>query len=394
MFPFLTAGALPYDPPWERESLESRLAAIDRDTTCIVWLYEKPDTSTFRYRVYNMVESLTSDPARRATAAWFAVDEIAALLPRLSAIDTLVLTRVRYDASVARLITAAKSQGVRVLFDCDDLVFDTRYVHLLLDTLDQDTKPAAAWDWWFAYVGRIEATARLCDGAITTNRFLAEQLTETVTGPVCIVPNFLNRRQQEVSETLLAAKRARGFTGEGPVTIGYFSGTPSHNRDFAIVAPALARLLDRDPDVRVQIVGFMEAIGPLAAHADRVNRVPLHDWINLQRLIAEVEINIAPLQENVFTNCKSELKFFEAAIVGTWTLATPTMPFKRAIRSADMGRLTRAEDWDRALAEAVTLVRCPTRYAPLAEANAAAVREAYGWDRFADRILGATVRND
>ena len=394
MFPFLTAGALPYDPPWEREPLESRLAAIDRDATCIVWLYEKPDTSTFRYRVYNMVESLVSDPTRRTAAAWFSVDEIAALLPRLPEIDTLVLARVRYDATVARLITAAKSQGVRVLFDCDDLVFDTRYVHLLLDTLDQDTKPAAAWDWWFAYVGRIEATARLCDGAITTNRFLAEQLTETVTGPVCIVPNFLNRRQQEVSETLLAAKRARGFTGEGPVSIGYFSGTPSHNRDFAIATPALARLLDRDPDVRVRVVGFMDSTGPLAAHAERVERVPLHDWINLQRLIAEVEINVAPLQENVFTNCKSELKFFEAAIVGTWTLATPTIPFKRAIRSADMGRLTRAEDWDRALAEAVTLVRCPARYAPLAEATAAAVRDAYGWDQFADRILEATVRND
>ena len=394
MFPSLTAGALPYDPPWEREPLEARLAAIKRDTTSIVWLYEKPDTSTFRYRVSNMVEAIASDPARRATATWFAVDEIAALLPRLPAIDTLGLARVRYDADVARLIAAAKAQGVRILFDCDDLVFDTRYVHLLLDTLDQDTKPAAAWDWWFAYVGRIEATARLCDGAITTNPFLAEQLAETVPGPVCIVPNFLNRRQQEVSETLLAAKRARGFAGEGPVTIGYFSGTPSHNRDFAIVNPALTRLLDRDPDVRVQVVGFMDATGPLAAHVGRVDRVPLHDWINLQRLIAEVEINVAPLQENVFTNCKSELKFFEAAIVGTWTLATPTMPFKRAIRSADMGRLTRAEDWDRALAEAVTLVRCPARYAPIAEANAAAVRDAYGWDRFADRILEATVRND
>ena len=394
MFPSLTAGALPYDPPWEREPLESRLAAITRDTTTIVWVYEKPDTSTFRYRVHNMVQALACDPARRASATWFAVDEIAALLPRLAEIDTLVLARVRYDANVAQLIAAAKAQGVRILFDCDDLVFDTRYVHLLLDTLDQDTKPAAAWDWWFAYVGRIEATARLCDGAITTNRFLAEQLAETVTGPVCMVPNFLNRRQQEVSETLLAAKRARGFVGEGPVTIGYFSGTPTHNRDFAIVTPALARLLDRDPDVRVRIVGFMEAIGPLAAHADRVECIPLHDWINLQRLIAEVEINIAPLQENVFTNCKSELKFFEAAIVGTWTLATPTMPFKRAIRSADMGRLTRAEDWDRALAEAVTLVRCPARYSALAEANAAGVRDAYGWDRFADRILEATVRND
>jgi len=394
MFPYLTASALAYDPPWEREPLESRLAAIQRDTVSIVWLYEKPDTSTFRYRVYNMVEALASDPARRATATWCSVGEIPFLLPRLAEVDTLVLARVRYDADVARLMAAAKAQGVRILFDCDDLVFDTRYVHMLLDTLDQDTKPAAAWDWWFAYVGRIEATARLCDGAITTNQFLAEQMAEIVPGPVCIVPNFLNRRQQEVSESLLAAKRARGFTGDGPVTIGYFSGTPSHNRDFSIVTPALARLLDRDPDVRVQIVGFMEAIGPLATHAERVNRVPLHDWINLQRLIAEVEINIAPLQENLFTNCKSELKFFEAAIVGTWTLATPTMPFKRAIRSADMGRLTRAEDWERALAEAVTLVRCPARYAPLAEANAAAVREAYGWDRFAEHILEATVRND
>jgi glycosyltransferase involved in cell wall biosynthesis len=393
MFPCLTAGALPYDPPWEREPLESRLAAIKRDTTTIVWLYEKPDTSTFRYRVYNMVEAILSDPDRRAMATWCTVGEIPALLPRLADVDTLVLARVRYDADVARLIAAAKSQGVRILFDCDDFVFDTRYVHLLLDTLDQDTKPAAAWDCWFASTGRIEATARLCDGAIATNRFLAEQLLEIVPGPVDIVPNFLNRRQQEVSEPLLAAKRARGFTGEGPVTIGYFSGTPTHNRDFSIVAPALARLLDRDPDVRVRVVGFMDSTGPLAEHANRVERVPLHDWINLQRLIAEVEINIAPLQENVFTNCKSELKFFEAAIVGTWTLATPTMPFEQAIRSADMGRLTRAEDWDRALAEAVTLVRCPTRYAPLAEANAAAVRDAYGWDQFADHILEATVRN-
>ena len=234
---------------WRRSATRSRTArrilpirlSIKRDTTSIVWLYEKPDTSTFRYRVYTMEEALASDPARRASAAWFAVDEIAALLPRRADVDTLVLARVRYDADVARPITAAKSQSVRILFDCDDLVLDTRYVHLLLDTLDQDTNPAAAWDGWFASIGRIEATARLCDGAIATNHFLAEQLAETVPGPVCIVPNFLNRRQQNVS---------------------------------------------------------------------------------------------------------------------------------------------------------VTLVRCPARYAPLAEANAAAVRDAYGWNQFADRILEATVRND
>ena len=50
-----------------------------------------------------------------------------------------------------------------------------------------------------------------------------------------------------------------------------------------------------------------------------------------QRLIAEVEINISPLKENQFTNCKSELKFFEAAACGTLTLASPTYAFKKSI---------------------------------------------------------------
>ena len=75
---------------WTRSATRSRTArrilpirlSIKRDTTSIVWLYEKPDTSTFRYRVYTMEEALASDPARRASAAWLAVDEIAALRPR------------------------------------------------------------------------------------------------------------------------------------------------------------------------------------------------------------------------------------------------------------------------------------------------------------------------
>jgi glycosyltransferase involved in cell wall biosynthesis len=312
-------------------------------------------------------------------------------MQRLPEIDTLVVARVRYDHVVARLIAAARAHGVRVLFDCDDLVFDTRYVHLVLDTLAQDAAHPGAWDWWFAYMGRIEATARLCDGGIATNDYLAERMREVVPGPVAIVPNFLNRRQQEVSDELLTTKRMRRFVADGPVTVGYFSGTPSHNHDFSIVVGALCRLLERDPDVHFRIVGFMDDIGALASFGHRVERLPLHDWVNLQRLIAEVEVNIAPLQENVFTNCKSELKFFEAAAVGTWTVATPTATFAAAMEGEDTGRLCRAHDWDAALEEAVALARTPQRYATAAETNADAVRDRYGWNRFADSIVEATL---
>ena len=62
---------------------------------------------------------------------------------------------------------------------------------------------------------------------------------------------------------------------------------------------------------------------------ERIEVCPLQDFVNLQRLIGEVEINIVPLQDNAFTNCKSELKYFEAAIVETVTVATPTYTFSR-----------------------------------------------------------------
>ncbi len=390
MFSALVNTELVYNPPWERETLDSRLSSIHGERPRVAWLYEKPDTSTYRYRVFNMVESLRADRLGRASATWFELKDIPALLPRLAEIDTLVIARVRYDAKVARLIATARSHGVRILFDCDDLVFDTRYVHLILDTLAQE-KSHEDLDWWFAYIGRIEATARLCDGGITTNECLAERMEDVVQGTVRIVPNFLNRLQQEVSDHLIAAKRMRQYASDGPLTIGYFSGTPSHKQDFQIVIKSVCRILDRYPDVRFRIVGFMDDIGELAQYSNQVDRLPLHDWVNLQRLIAEVEVNIAPLQQNVFTNCKSELKFFEAAAVGTWTVATPTMPFSKAMAGECTGRLCAAHDWDTGLDEAICLVRNRSKYASAAEANADFVRRQYGWDCFANAILEATL---
>jgi len=390
VFRDLVPGPLPYAAPWTAP-LAERLADLRRGTTRVAWLYERPDTSTFRYRCFNPPRTLLAADAG-VGAAWFELDDLPALLPELPGLAALVICRVRYDAAVARLVARAKAAGVRVLFDCDDLVFDTRHVHLLLDTLDQDTSIAAAWETWFALIGRLEATARLCEGGITTNAFLADPLSEALGGaPVAILPNYFEREQQAVSRRLLDAKRERGFAGDGPVTIGYFSGTPTHNKDFAVAAPALARLLAADPEVRLRIVGFPPTEGPLAPFGRRMEIIPLQDHLNLQRVIAEVEVNIAPLQDNLFTNCKSELKFFEAAAVGTWTVATPTFTFRGAIRDGETGRLARAHEWDAALAEALALVRDPHRYAPIAEAAAAEVHARYAWDRPVDEVLAAVL---
>jgi glycosyltransferase involved in cell wall biosynthesis len=75
--------------------------------------------------------------------------------------------------------------------------------------------------------------------------------------------------------------------------------------------------------------------------------------MNLQRLIGSTEFNLVPLQDNPFTNCKSELKFFEAAITGTMTLASPTHVFRAAIKDGKNGYLVNNTDWEQRIAEAV-----------------------------------------
>ena len=130
---------------------------------------------------------------------------------------------------------------------------------------------------------------------------------------------------------------------------------------------ALARLLDRDPRLVVRVVGFLEPRGELLRHRNRLEVYPLQDFLNLQRLLAEVEVNIVPLQDNVFTNCKSELKYFEAAICGTLTVASPTFVFRRAITNGETGFLAYAHEWEAKLQTAIATLEQPDRYADIAE---------------------------
>jgi glycosyltransferase involved in cell wall biosynthesis len=121
-------------------------------------------------------------------------------------------------------------------------------------------------------------------------------------------------------------------------------------------------------------VGKIDLSGPLRRHQQRVEVYPLQDPISLQRSIGEVELNLAPLQDNPFTNSKSELKFFEAAAVGTVTIASPVFAFRQAIEHACTGFLAPAHRWLSVLSEALLAV---TDTADLAEAAAAAVRDRY-----------------
>ena len=87
--------------------------------------------------------------------------------------------------------------------------------------------------------------------------------------------------------------------------------------------------------------------------ADRVRRLPFHDYVNLQRLLGSVEFNLMPLQSNAFTDCKSELKYFEAASVGTLSIASPGFTYRGAIQHGENGYLAKAHEWTEVIMRAI-----------------------------------------
>ena len=372
------------EPPWGAP-LHRRLQSLCGGRTRVAYFYERPDDSTFRYRIYNMVQAL-DDGSGDISASYFFLADLSRLAEIVALSDVLVICRARYDHRVNQLIGAFHRAGKRVIFDVDDLVFDTDYAHLIQHTLDQDPDDAAVWDYWFAYAGRIGATLRLCDAAVTTNEYLGERIAEFADVPVSVVPNFLNREQLIASEPIYAERPGQDRPTGGPVRLGYFSGSPSHNRDFAIIAPSLEAVLDDDPRVELVVVGYIEPGPLLKRFRDRVEQHPYYDFITLQRLVGSVDFNLVPLQFNSFTNCKSELKYFEAAIVGTQTIASPTYTYSRAIRHGDNGYLAQAHQWSDRIKTAVSAMPDLDGMARRSNAHA---HEAYAWFNQRERIISA-----
>lgn len=381
----LAVPPVPYVDPW-LQPLAARLAMLHRRAVRVAYFYEEPNNSTFRYRAYNMAQVLNEPDSGNVSASYFFLSDAARFDEIADAADVLVICRSRYCHQVSGLITKFRARRKRVLFDVDDLVFDTDYAHLVIATLGLDVTQNGLWDDWFAMIARMGQTLRLCDGAITTNEFLAQKLADYSGLPVSVVPNFMNKEQLAVAEDIFSAKERMRFVGNGKICLGYFSGSPSHRLDYAIVEPALAEVLAQRPNVEVMVVGYIEHGPRMREFADRVSRQPFHDYVNLQRLLGTVEFNLMPLQSNAFTDCKSELKYFEAASVGTLSIASPSFTYRRAIREGENGYLAKAHEWAASIMRAMDHIE--TYEAIAIEARRDALQK-FGWQHQRHAILRA-----
>lgn len=288
-----------------------------------------------RYRAHLPVEAL----ATRGIHATIHAYRDPVLPQRVLEADAVIFYRVPATPQVLDLMESIRSaeRMIPIIGDVDDLIFDPE-IEPLIDSLATLTK--AERDLWREGIHRYRTTFENCDYFIGSTQTVSREATRLLGIPAHTYHNGVSALLAKISEREMAKERT-----PGPLRVGFFSGTKTHDADWASIEPAIARVLDARPEVELWLGGLVVPTAVMDPFKDRIVTLPLVPWQKLPSYLRDVDVCLAPLTGgSIFNEAKSAIKWLEAALVETPTVASPTQPFREVIRNGETGFLASAVD--------------------------------------------------
>jgi len=354
----------------------------------------EPDTPGSVYRVERYIAACN---AAGADAMAWPLDQTVGHRADMGQVDVLVVWRARWTEPLAALVAQARANQARIVFDVDDLMIDPALA--TVEVIDGIRSQSLTEDVVQEHFSEVQQTMMAADFCSASTSELAGQMRRFGKASFTL-PNGFDADTLHASR--MAARRRQVTEPDGLVRIGYASGSRTHQRDFAEIAGILPGLLAAHPDCRlvlfraagtVPLIDIEEFPGldAVAGQIEWRDLVPLH---LLPGEIARFDVNLAPLQVgNPFCEAKSELKYFEGALAGVCTVASPTGPYARAIRDGVTGYLAATQaHWE---AKLTALLADPALRRRMAQAALNEVLWAYSPERRAQlmrRVLAEWQR--
>lgn len=303
----------------------------------VLMIVEESIPQCLRYRVEQKIEQLES---RNVSARYISWKDEQGARRLLHACHIVIFYRVPGFLSVLNMIDSAKALKKIVFYDVDDIIFDrTRLEEKFTgqDALLSEHERKQLFVGADLYKKALEK----CDYGIVSTLTLLEEVGKFIPkGNVFVHPNGLDK----VINNYLPSRQEklqRDF-----LSIFYGSGTKTHDADFRVVSGALADILAERKDVRLTIVGYLTLPEDLHKFSDRIDRIKFLDLEAYLEVLSQADINIAPLESGIFTDCKSEIKWLEAAVLGIPSVVTATRTYKEHLtHSFDAMLANSAEEW-------------------------------------------------
>ncbi|MDG4970918.1 rhamnan synthesis F family protein [Lactococcus lactis] len=285
-----------------------------------------------RYRVINKAEQLRSF----SHEVW-TVNASDFQMGYAEYASQIIIYRTPYSEQFKQLIELAHKYNKPVFYDIDDLVYDTSYTDQLdyVKTLGKEEKEA--YDSGVRSYGKL---MELCDAFITSTTDLKNELLK-LGKPVYLNRNLASEELISISEQAIA----KTIKDKKKIKIGYFSGSITHNENFDLIRSAILKILKEFPQTELHLVGHLTIPDEMKNYKKQLIVHDFLDWTLLPSLVAEMDINLAPLVDNVFNRAKSEIKWLEAALVGVTTVASDIGSFSEIITNETTGVLVADGMW-------------------------------------------------
>ena len=207
-------------------------------------------TSSTPYRVLQIADGLIAEGWKVTSVKG---DDISVLLDRCVRARFLVVHRAPYWSPFIEFVNKMRAAGSLIVFDVDDLIFDPTLVPLIdgYRYLTDGQK-----DGFLRGLNAYREFILHADVCTAPTSYLVDSL-RALGKPAYRVRNSISAENIRFFDEIGYRRKGR----PKPFVIGYYSGTKTHQADFAIAAPALIRFMKANSDVVFRLVGEFDLGG-------------------------------------------------------------------------------------------------------------------------------------
>lgn len=312
----------------------------------------------------------------------FSHADVAGFINSLVGAKAAIFYRVAAFPHVLRAILYANSMGIKTYYEIDDLIFDPNIYPDPFESFEGQITAAEYAGLQFG-VPLFRYAMAMCKASIASTPSLSEKMQPiTATRSSIVIRNGLDERNDKA--ILMGANPIRRDNGR--IRIFYGSGTKAHNADFnRLVAPALLDLMHSYDHVDLVIVGHLKIIPDLHGMGNRIFRYDfISDTNHYWSILAGCDINLAVLEPGPVADCKSEIKWLEAAILQIPSIVSGTKTYRELLTQGVDGVVADSPaEWHAALK---ALIDSPSQRHAIGERARHKALQEYSVDKAAEII--------
>jgi glycosyltransferase involved in cell wall biosynthesis len=341
------------------------------------------DEALSQCRLYRIEQKIEQLSAAGFTVKRYEVHaDTASFLAEIANYQAVIFYRVPAFPRVVEAIIRSRELGLATIYEVDDLIFEAEHYPTPIETY----RGQVTSEEYAGLVVGVPAFAHamsMCDyGIASTPTLVAEMAKFVRSGRVFLHRNALGlRHDSEMSLPALAPATDR-------IVIFYGSGTKAHKEDFEeLIEPALIELVRRyGRRISIVTVGHISWTPASRAIRDNILQVePTADIAAYWNLLRTADINLAVLKPSLMADCKSEIKWLEAAMFGVPSVVSRTAAFAEVVEDGVTGFLCNdVSDWVETLDR---LVRDRRLRRKVGQAARRAVLERYGIARMKENLV-------